>query len=754
MAAHAGTVIVAARHGERTKTHRVTSNSRTRGTRRSLAVIRKGASGMPGETSNEVSGVVHGPSVQARQISGGVHIHQPTLPPSAPLPPPAQLPPPGLLVDRDTDRQAMDAARGSGLIVVCGPPGTGKTALAVNWAHSVRAGFPDGVLLADLRGHAADAPAAPNEALGRFLRALGVDTRHLPGDVAELTGLYRSAMIDRRMLVVLDDALNAAQVSPLLPPSPDSLAVVTSRIRLAALAARGAPVIHLGRLATDAAMELLTRIIGDDRAQAAPHAAGSLAELCGGLPLAVCVAGARLAARPRWTVSEMVTAMTAERERLAALATEDDMAVSAALDLSYRALPAGAARLYRLMGLFPGARFTRDLAAAAAAIPLGEAERLLGTLAGASLLEDEAGDQYRFHDLIRLHACETVGQEEPTTARDEAVGRIVGWYLAAAGSASLTVTPYRAGTDLVIDNRCPPADPPVFADRDAALGWLDRELPNVLAVARLAARVGDHRTAWQLADAMWPVFLYQGRHAERLELDRLGLQAARDGGDALGEAKMLYRLGTAVMDAGQLDEAEGFIREALAAWEKLSQPDRVAGSLRRLGYIAMARQRPGEAAAWFTQALAAYRHLADARHTALVLSNLADALTGDGRPHEAITALEEAGPLLAPFPDPYSQAAVLIRLGRAHGCAGSPGAAAGYLDQALDAMREIRSARGEADALTALGDLARSAGQFDEARSRYTQAQHALAGTGSTGQSQISELLAQLDQPDRPAPEP
>jgi len=634
---------------------------------------------VPGETSNEVSGVVHGPSVQARQISGDVHIHQPALPPQGPLPPPAQLPPPGLLVDRVADRRAMDAARGSRLIVVCGPPGAGKTALAVSWAHGVRAEFPDGVLLADLRGHAADVPAGPGEALGRFLRALGVDTRHLPGDVAELTGLYRSAMIDRRMLVVLDDALSAAQVSPLLPPSPDSLAVVTSRIRLAALATRGARVIHLGGLGTDAAVELLTRIIGDDRAQAAPHAAGSLAELCGGLPLAVCVAGARLAARPRWAVSEMVTAMTAERERLAALATEDDMVVSAALDLSYRVLPAGAARLYRLLGLFPGARFSRDLAAAAAAVPRSEAERLLGTLTSASLLEDEAGDQYRFHDLIRLHARETAGQEEPAATLDEAADRIVGWYLAAAGSASLAVTPYRAGTDLVIDNRCPPAEPPVFADRDTALGWLDRELPNVLAVARLAARAGDHRAAWQLADAMWPVFLYQGRHAERLELDRLGLQAARDGGDALGEAKMLYRLGGAVMDARQLDEAEECIRQALAAWQKLGQPDRVAGSLRRLGYIAMARQRPGEAAAWFTQALTAYRQLADARHTALLLSNLADALTEDGRPHEAITALEEAGPLLAPFPDPYSQAVVLIRLGRAHGCAGNPGAAAGYL---------------------------------------------------------------------------
>jgi len=344
--------------------------------------------------------------------------------------------------------------------------------------------------------------------------------------------------------------------------------------------------------------------------------------------------------------------MAAERERLTALVTEDDMAVRSALDLSHAALPAGAARLYRLMGLFPGTQFSGALAAAAAAVPTAEAERLLGTLTGASLLDDQAGGQYRFHDLTRLHAREMASQHEPEAARDEAVRRMVGWYLAAAGSASLTVTPYRAGTDLVVDVRCPPNEPLRFANRDTALDWLDRELPNVLAVARLAASTGHHRAAWQLADAMWPVFLYQGRHAERLELDRLGLQAARDGGDALGEAKMLYRLGIAVMDASQLDKAEDCIRQALAVWEKLGQPGRVAGSLRRLGYIAMARQCPGEAAAWFTQALAAYRQLADARHTALTLSNLADALTGDGRPHDAITALEEARPAPRALPRP------------------------------------------------------------------------------------------------------
>jgi tetratricopeptide (TPR) repeat protein len=695
----------------------------------------------PSGFGNEIRGVVHGPAIQARDLHGDVHLHQPV----SSLPPPSQLPPPVRLTGRAADLAAMDAVRANQVIVITGPPGIGKTALAVSWGHRVREDFPDGVLYEDLHGYAPDGPGRPSDVLGRFLRALGIAPHQVPSGLAELAALYRSLLADRRMLVVLDDALTAAQVSPLLPPSAMSVTVVTSRQRLGGLAMRGARIIQLDRLNSDDAVELLSSTLGDDRTLAEPHAARALVDLCARVPLAVCVAGARLAARSRWPVSEMVQALEQERRRLAALAMENDVAVRSALDVSYRSLEPGAAHMYRTMGLFPGSRFGSGVAAAAAVVSRAEAKGSLGALTDANLLDDAEGGKYRFHDLTRLHARDVAEHTESGQARDIAVRRMTDWFLAAVTNAGQIVTPHRR--DQPRDIRYPPAEPARFPDPGSALEWLDRELPEVIAMARFAASHGWPTAAWQLADAMWPLFLYRGRYSERLEFDRLGLDAARSGGDRLGEAKMLNRIGLAVLKLGRLDDADAYFQQGLRIWERMGSGDRVAGCLRRLGFVAVAQHRHGDAIGYFTQALSTYRELGDFRRVALTLSDLGDALMRTGRPQEAVSRLTEATSLLAGASDPYNQARTLIGLGRALKHAGELTAAAAELRHALSSMREIGSSPGEVEALVALGDLAEHAGQREEARRRYADAQKILVRIGSPDAAQVREHLTRLGDP-------
>ncbi|MEU9890712.1 tetratricopeptide repeat protein [Sphaerisporangium sp. NPDC051011] len=681
---------------------------------------------------NELSGTVHGPVVQARDVHGGIHLHHA----SVPLPKPGQLPPAGALVGRAAVLARLDAMRARQseagvpmVVVVSGPPGIGKTAVALHWSQRRRAGFPDGQLFADLQGHAtADSPVQPTEVLGRFIRAFGIAPERIPAGLAERSALYQSLVAERRLVVVLDDALSAAQVGPLLPASVNSVAVVTSRWRLAGLLARGARAVHLDRLATDASLELLERTVGEDRVREDPRAARELAELCARLPLALCVAAARLAARPHWPLAGMVEALANERQRLTALSVEDDMTIRAALTLSYQglALPE-AARLYRLLGLFPAVTFDGRAAAAMAGLPFAEVRLLLEVLLDANLLEDVPGGGYRFHDLTRLHAGELAEREDPPAARDEAVRRALDWFLDGAAAANRTAMPYRrVRRDAVVFD---PAEPLTFADAAEALDWLEREFHNLRAAARTAFERGLFPLAWQLVDGMWPLFLHRGHHAERLEVDLLGLAAARAASDSHAEAKMLNRAGMALRTLGRLDEAADHFGRALEIWRREGNAQRVSGALRRLGFVERDRGRTGQAVALFEEALEGYRAEGVPRKIALALCDLGDALIGQGRQEEAVARLMEARRLLASEPDEYNRARVLILLGRAR--LDDPAAAAGLLEEGLRNMRRIGSDTGEAEALKALGDLAVRDGRPRDARGHYERARDLLLRHGA-----------------------
>ncbi|TDE20825.1 tetratricopeptide repeat protein [Actinomadura sp. 6K520] len=686
-----------------------------------------GAAGPPRGHVNELGGPVAGPVVQARDVRGGVHFHGVRHP----VPVPRQLPGAGLLVNRADALAALgQGPPQDGAVVVSGPAGIGKTAVALHWAHRNLARFPDGQLFVDLQGHSAAGPVLPGEALGRFLRALGVPDESVPVETAERAALFRSLAAARRMLVVLDDAYSAAQVGPLLPGTAGSAAVVTSRWRLGGLVVRGARGVQLGPLGRDAALELLDAALGAERVAPELGMAERLVEQCERSPLALRIAAARLATRPGRSLSAMVRELTHERRRLAVLAAQDaegDVTIRAALTLSYRNLPEPVRHLYRMLGVHPGVTFDGRTAAALAGVPVPAAEDGLDLLAEANLLDDLPDGRYRFHNLVRLHARELAEQDEPAAARREAVRRLAEWSVVAALAASRAIAPYRRLADPGF--RTP--EPPAFAGAAEALAWLDEEFGNLRPLARRALECGLHRQTWLLVDVSWPLFLHRGHHAERLDFDRVGLAAARADGDLVAEAKLLNRTGLALRALGRPDEAAADFAAALDLWRRLGDSARVAGVRRRLGLLELDRGAVDAAADHFGAALDAYRAAGENRRAALTLCDLGAALVKAGRAAAAVEPLTEAGRLLAAESDPYNRARVLVLLGQAQAHGPDPAAAAASVERGLAAMREIGSAIGEADALHVLGDLAHRDGRTAEARGLYTRAREILAGTGA-----------------------
>ena len=335
---------------------------------------------------------------------------------------------------------AMDALLADDAVVIsaiAGTPGIGKTTLAVHWAHRVRSRFPDGQLFLNLRGHGGGAPLTPHEALSRLLCRLGLEPGAVPTDVESAAATYRSTLAGQRVLVVLDDAVDAGQVRPLLPGSPGCLALVTSRYRLDGLVARdGAKRLVLDALTTGAAHTLLAHVLGPERIAAEPEAVEELVELCARLPLALRIAAAHLLGRPSRSIGTFVTTLRAG-DRLGSLAVpgDPDTAVRAAFDLSYTALEPLPRRVFRLMGKMPGPDLTSDAVAALADLDLTETERCLDAITAAHLVDEHQPGRYTFHDLLRLYAGERAELEESTADLALAVERLCGQARAPAPGA-------------------------------------------------------------------------------------------------------------------------------------------------------------------------------------------------------------------------------------------------------------------------------------------------------------------------------
>jgi tetratricopeptide (TPR) repeat protein len=597
---------------------------------------------------------------------------------------------------------------------ITGSAGVGKTALAVQWAHRVRGPFPDGQLFLDLRGHARLEPMRPIEALTAFLEALGVPGEKVPAGVEQAAGLYRTVLAERRVLVVLDNALRPEQVRPLLPAGPGCRVVVTSRDRLSGLVAReGAHPVHVDALTPAEAHLLLARMVGDERVEAEPEAAAELARLCAHLPLALRIAAAKLMSYPRPLADQV--AEFAAGNPLSALDADGDeqAAVRAAFGLSYSALPADARRVFRLLGLAPGTDVTCQAAAALAQITVEEAATLLDRLVAAHLLQRRAGGRLAVHDLLRLYAAERCEHEDSQRERDAAKQRLLEWHLHTADAAARCLYPAHLRLPVPQVNAWPSG--PAFAGRSQALEWLDAERGNLVALIRHGAQAGPRRLAWLLADTLRGYFWLRMCLADWLVAARAGLAAAQADADLRAQAAAQLSLGDVYQDRGEHACAAERYSAALALMRETGWREGQASVLNNLGILRSRAGRLQESRTCYSQALAIHYETGSVSGQAICLINLGQACHESGQLEHAAECEAQALALSREAGLGVSEAIALKGLGEVNHAQGRLGDALNLLTRALDRLRETGNRGAEADDLRVLAQTHADTGRLTQA---------------------------------------
>jgi DNA-binding SARP family transcriptional activator len=586
----------------------------------------------------------------------------PLVPPKVGVLVPAQLPPaPVGFHGRDEELAWLDAllaedhGEATPIGVISGPAGIGKTALASLWGRRVDREFPDGQLFAGLRGfHATQAPLGPGEVLTQFLLTLGVPPNEVPADRDDRAALYRSLLAHRRVLVMLDDAKDSEQVRLLLPGGSQALVLITSRVRLEGMVARsGARLLELATLPLSAAMQIVDTIAGPGRID--PPRLEQLASLCGCLPLALRIVGARLASRQDWIADELIADLTDERTRLEALDVEhSDTSVRAALDVTYRGLPEPTAATFRLLGSVPGPWIGPAALAAMQSVDTATARRSLRALAGSFMVTETSQDVFAMHDLVRLYAKEFAALD------GSAFGRLVAYYTEHASAAHALLMPaYSDKTDVV------------FAGPEQAVDWFDQEWGNLVAVIVASSK-------WELA---------------RLAIDHLVVRGGSDdfihkglSVDPVGEAWLLRGRCLLLALSGRGAETGPEAARLLDAGHQIGDPALIAAGHEAVASTHFGLGRYREAVAGYREAISLQPSSWFAR-TRLAEAHIA---LGEADPAErrALEAIEVSPPL---FPEAYAREIA----GKALSLRGANSAARAHWERSLELYAQVRSVRAE-----------------------------------------------------------
>jgi tetratricopeptide (TPR) repeat protein len=596
------------------------------------------------------------------------------------------------------------------IVAITGPPGIGKTALAVHWAHSVRHRFTDGDLYIDMRGYGSVKPLSLEQALDSFLRSLDVDPERIPMELGERVTLYRSILGDKNMLVVIDNVASVRQIRYLLPGSQRCLALVTSRNRLASLVTvEGATRVNLDVLSPEDAVRLLSELVGEERIESDYEAANKVVALCGYLPLALRIVAERAAARPHLTLHELARELVSEQNRLDAFAAEEDELtnVRAVFSWSYRALPPEQQRLFRLLSLHPGTEFSAAVAAALVGIAAPVARRRLQELASVHLVQEVSLNRYRLHDLLRAYSLERLQHEEAARERTHAVRRMLSWYLLSGDTARRAILPYSHAVALVPQVQIAS---PSFDSVEDAMEWYEIERINILAAMQQSMDLGQYDLAWKLPVVCDGFFELRSYWPEWRQIHVDGLDAAQIIGDSLGTASNLLCLGDACWRTGSHEEALGHYERSAAIADTIDDRWIEGFAVRGSGLIKQEQGNVPESIEYFRRALVIFRASSFPRGEGMSLLSLGKAYREIGELENAVEYCGEAVSIFDRIGDSWTRAWALIPLSEAGAEIGQLELAEQHARKALSTFESFADARSQALALNALGDILQKRG--------------------------------------------
>jgi tetratricopeptide (TPR) repeat protein len=657
--------------------------------------------------------------------------------------------------NRDTDLAELDSFLSSSVSIclIAGTAGVGKTALAIRWAYRVKESFPDGHLYIDLGGFRTAPPVDPHDVLGQFLTAVGVSAGELPDATEARSSLFRSTLAERRLLIVLDNAVSAEQVRPLLPGAGPSRVLITSRNLMEGLGLRESVIRHGVDIFPQAeAIAMASAIIGRERAVEGGSSIAEASQLCGSLPLAIRIFAERARMRPSIPLPDLVDDLRDATTRWRAL-TAGDIAVSKAFSASYEDLDPITQQVFRRLGWFPSPELSIGAATALAGLPRRTVIHALDELEGATLVRAVGPYRYRMHDLLHGFALEKAADEPPAES-DAAIARLLNWYVTCAVQLR-DMAPYEQSAPHVAVDDVGSDTASGFASYREALAWFQGERGQLVAVARMAIARGESRRAWQITAALSFAYAHSGHFDDWLTLVRLGLAGAEQDDDAAGRATLTAFHGMVCKQTGKYGEASEYFHDALSQYEASGDTHGEAWVQNLLGYLHLAATRLDQADAAFHASLATCRRHGLDTLAILPAEGLGCVARARGDGEGAMAAFEAALAAHEAAHDIAQQFGVLVEMAGTALELGRPDDGTAYASAALEiaAREDVDSQLFQGLALVALGDALRAAGQPQEAMNRYRSAASIqseagdIAGRNRTYR-EIASLYRQLGQPE------